>query len=148
YVWQRLATLYLDWGNTLFRAGETTEALGRYQQVLNPDGSMPHSQLYTTPALEETVKRTVSTIIDNLQAIIASTNATAAGAAAAAPLPNVNPVISAVIVEIYQQILKINGGLDFWGFWAPSVPIWTFDYLQSVAVNFTQLAINAERDFI
>ncbi|MBV8140101.1 MAG: hypothetical protein JO121_31340, partial [Deltaproteobacteria bacterium] len=27
-------------------------------------------------------------------------------------------------------------------------PIWTFDYLQNVAINFTQLAINAEKDFI
>ncbi len=147
YVWQRLATLYLDWGNTLFRDGETAAALGRYQQVLNPDSSVPNSQLYIMPALQPGANA-ARTVIANLQAIIASTIATAAGGAAAAPLPNVNPVASAIIVEVYQQILKINGGLDFWGFWAPSVPIWTFDYLQSVAINFTQLAISAERDFI
>src|SRR5262249_2734803 len=28
------------------------------------------------------------------------------------------------------------------------VPIWTFEYLQNVAVNFAQLAMNAEKDFI
>src|SRR5262249_19322792 len=60
----------------------------------------------------------------------------------------VNPVIGALIVEIQAQILKIQNGLDFWGHRTNSVPIWTFEYLQSVAINFTQLAISAERDFI
>jgi hypothetical protein len=50
--------------------------------------------------------------------------------------------------RFYQQIVKIQNGLDFWGHWRNTVPIWTFDYLQSVATNFAQLAISAERDFI
>src|SRR5207247_448577 len=29
-----------------------------------------------------------------------------------------------------------------------NVPIWTFDYLRNAAVNLTQMAINAERDFV
>ncbi|MDQ1376585.1 MAG: hypothetical protein QOE15_758, partial [Acidimicrobiaceae bacterium] len=58
----------------------------------------------------------------------------------------VNPAISAVLFDVQAQLAKIAGGLDFWGHWAQNVPIWTFDYLQSVAVNFCQLAIGAERD--
>ncbi len=140
YLWLRIATLYLDWGNTLFRAGETADALSKYEQVLMPDDSAPTaSQLYTLTALKPGTDA-AHTIIANLNAFVNTPSSPS--------LPAVNPVLVATIIEVHQQIIKINAGLDFWGFWTPSVPIWTFDYLQSVAVNFTQLATNAERDFI
>lgn len=140
YLWLRIATLYLDWGNTFFRAGETADALSKYEQVLMPDDSAPTaSQLYTLAALKPGADA-ARTVIANLQAFINTPSSPS--------LPTINPVLVATIIEVHQQLVKINAGLDFWGFWAPSVPIWTFDYLQSVAVNFTQLAINAERDFI
>jgi hypothetical protein len=59
-----------------------------------------------------------------------------------------NPQFASVIGDIYGRVTKINGGLDFWGHSATNIPIYTFDYLQSVAINFAQLAINAERDMI
>ncbi len=60
----------------------------------------------------------------------------------------VNPVLAAPIVEAWQHLYKIMHGLDFWGLSSLSIPIWTFEYLQSLAVNFTQSAISAERDYI
>ena len=53
-----------------------------------------------------------------------------------------------MIIEVWAQLPKIAGGLDFWGLWTANVPIWTFEYLQNVAVSFCQLAIGAERDVI
>ena len=59
-----------------------------------------------------------------------------------------DPDIVSAIAGIRGQIAKINGDLDFWGFSAATVPIWSFDYLQTVAINLAQLAVSVERDVI
>lgn len=135
YLWIRLATLYLDWGNSLYRTDQPADAATVYSNVIAPDNSVPGNALYTLAALKPGADpaRTV------IAAIVANQDLTAL---------NVNPEISAVIVSVHQQLLKLKGGLDFFGYTAHFVPIWTFDYLQSVAINFAQLAMSAERDFI
>jgi hypothetical protein len=132
YLWLRLATLYLDWGNSFFRNDDAPSALPIYSRVITPAATVPGSALYTTASLAPgaNVARTVIANLNNVTSL------------------TVNPLIAAVIVEVRQQILKIQGGLDYWGFWTNTVPIWTFDYLQNAAINFTQLAINAERDVV
>ncbi|HYV39554.1 MAG TPA: hypothetical protein VE988_27955, partial [Gemmataceae bacterium] len=132
YLWLRLATLYLDWGNFLFRQEQAPDAFPIYQRVLMADDTVPTSSLYTTPALKPGVDIATQVIasLGNLNAL------------------TVNPQVVAVIVEVRQQLIKIQGGLDFWGHWHNAVPIWTFAFLQSAAINFTQMAISAERDFI
>lgn len=132
YLWQRIATLYLDWGNSLFRDDQAVDALPIYLRVVGLDAAVPTSALYTTASLRPgaDVARTVIANLDNVLSLA------------------VNPLIAAVVVEVHQQLLKIRGGLDFWGFWTATVPIWTFEYLQNAATNFTQLAINAERDVV
>jgi hypothetical protein len=132
YVWQRLATLYLDWGNSFFRDDQPEEALPIYSRVITLDAAVPASTLYTTVSLKPGADA-ARLVIANLDNVLTLTG---------------NPQISAVVVEVWQQVLKIKGGLDYWGFWTNSVPIWTFDYLQNAASNFTQLAITAERDVI
>jgi hypothetical protein len=132
YLWQRLATLYLDWGNSLFRNDQAPDALPIYTRVITPDATVPMSALYTTASLAPGAD-VARTVITNLANVLTLT---------------VNPLIAAVIVEVRQQILKIQGGLDYWGFWTLTVPIWTFKYLQNAAINFTQLAIGAERDVV
>ncbi|MGY3317468.1 Tc toxin subunit A-related protein [Arthrobacter sp. TE12232] len=130
YVWARLANLYLAWGDSLFRADDPASALPVYEKVLTVDGMAPNAALYTlaplTPAADQ-ARQAISHLADPA-AITAS------------------PAITAVLFDIQSRLAKISGGLDFWGHWAQQVPIWTFDYLQSVAVNFCQLAIGAERD--
>ncbi len=130
YIWGRLAELYRDWGNHLFRNGEAQDALAVYSKVIMPDGTEPTTELYTHPSLAPgaTVARTVMAALANPAGLTAS------------------PTIAAPIFDIWAQITKLQGGLDYWGHWAANVPIWTFDYLQSVAVNFCHFAITAERD--
>jgi len=130
YVWSRLATLYLDWGNAYFRSGDAASALPVYEKVLTVDGAAPATPLYTIPGLKP-----ATDAANNVIANLATPAAITAG-----------PAISAVIFDVQAQLAKIQGGLDFWGHWAQNVPIWTFDYLQSVTVNFCQLAISTERD--
>jgi hypothetical protein len=132
YVWLRLAKLYLDWGNSLFINGNAAAAVPIYSNVVTPDWKVPTSQLYTVVGLKP--------------------GATAATAVIQG-LPNVtglavNPQIIGVILDVRSQLLKIEANLDFWGHPANPVPIWTFAYLQQVASNFAQFAIDAERDVI
>lgn len=130
FVWAHLAQLYLDWGDSVFRTGDAQSALPIYQHVLGSDGSVPGSQLYTIPGLKPAA--------DAARTLIASL--------AHPDAVDVSPAIASVILEIQAQLAKISGGLDFWGYWSQNIPIWTFEYLQSAAVNFCQLAIGAERD--
>ncbi|MGH9154283.1 MAG: hypothetical protein ACRD1K_00135 [Acidimicrobiales bacterium] len=132
YVWQRIATLYLDAGNSRFREDDPQGALPSYAKVIGADDSEPASPLYTVAGLAPAAAM-ARTVLANLGAV--ETLA-------------VNQAITAVIIEVRQQLQKIAGGLDFWGFFTGTVPIWTFDYLQNVAVSFAQLAIGAERDVI
>jgi hypothetical protein len=139
YVWQRLASLYSDWGDSLFRDGDAVSALPVYENVLMPDDGAPGSRLYTEPSLAPAVA-SAKTLLQHLDAVLA--DPTQIGAL------GLNPVTASIVIHIKEQLLKLQAGLDFWGHWAQNVPIWTFDYLQSVAINFAQLAINAEKDVI
>ncbi|MES2742017.1 MAG: hypothetical protein V4754_13835 [Pseudomonadota bacterium] len=132
YVWSRLAGLYLDWGNALFRDDDPVAALPIYEKALLADGKAPATPLYTLAPLAPATAA-ARNVIDHLAHPAAIT---------------ASPAISAVLFELQAQLAKISGGLDFWGHWSHNVPIWSFDYLQSVAANFCQLAISAERDAI
>ena len=132
YIWQRLATLYLDAGNSRFREDDPDGALPHYAKVIGADDSEPASPLYTVAGLAPAAAM-ARTVLANLTA---------------PETLEVNQGIAAVIIEVRQQLQKIAGELDFWGFWTGTVPIWTFEYLQNVAASFAQLAIGAERDVI
>lgn len=137
YLFRRLASLYLDWGNSYFIQGDPGSALPIYENLIMPDGSVPASKLFSTANLKVAA--------DTGRQIITDINNSSALTTLAA---TVNPTLIATFVECFGEIIKINNGLDYWGMAANSVPIWTFDYLQSVAVNFTQLAMSTEKDFI
>jgi len=139
YVLMRWVQMYLDWGDALFRGDRASDALTQYTQIINVDGSVPSSFVYSRPVLQPAVADAVK-IITNLQQLIS-------GQVTATSL-NVNPALAGIIVQCHQQVVKIQSGLDFWGHYHNTVPIWTFEYLQSAAVNFAQFAIAAERDFI
>ena len=153
YIWLRWSTVALDWGDALFRNtnqfnNQLSAASDIYQSVVEVVNSVPSvpdpqthpSPLYQIASLKPAADAAVK-IIQNLNALIAGTTTSEA--------LGVNPVQAAVIIEIYQQVVKIQSGLDFWGHTRNTVPIWSFDYLpENIAINFTQLAISAERDFI
>lgn len=135
----KLATVYLDWGNSQFRNDQTADALKTYQNILAADGTIPASPYFQLPGFKAAAD-SVTTVANNLAALL--------GGSVTATALNVNPVLAATVVEIHQNLVKIQNGLDFWGHWHNTIPIWTFEYLQGAAINFAQFAINAERDFI
>ncbi|GEA90251.1 hypothetical protein [Cellulomonas cellasea] len=132
FVWLRLGTLYVDWGIAHYRQDEHAEALAVLGKVLSPDGSAPASPLWDTPGLA----------------------GPAAAARALLPLPAEpaglagDAATATVLLTAWEQLVKLAAGLDFWGMPTQFVPIWTYDYLRSVAVEFAQLAVSAERDVV
>lgn len=132
YVWSRLATLYLDWGNSLFRDDRAVDATTQYEKVVLSGGTQPGSALYTIPGLSVGAAEGADVIV-NLQNPLAI---------------SARPTIASVVLDVWAQLKKIGAALDFWGQVPQNVPIWTFDYLQSVATTFCQLAVGAERDAV
>lgn len=138
YIWQRLGQLYIEWGDSLYRADDTQAALPIYEKVLNANGTVPNTPLWTLPGLA-TAAATAKALIPLLDGVVAQGPSGPSADAAA---------LTVVLLQAKKRIAQINAGLDFFGHWAPSVPIWTFRYLQQVAINFAQLAQNAEQSVI
>jgi hypothetical protein len=139
YIWLTAATLFLRSGDWLFRNDDPQSAVIDYTNVIAIDRTTPSSFLYTIGGLQtaaDMARKVISAIDDFI------------GAKTTAATLGVDPGIAAVIIEISERLTKIEVGLDFWGHYHNTVPIWTFDYLQAAAINFTQFAISAERDFI
>ena len=134
FVWIALANLYLQWGNSLFQDGDAPGAAPVYGKVIGIDDSVPAAKLYT---------------LANLAPAVANAKTVIADLVAGTAIPNtINPLLAAPIVAVRGQLAKIKAGLDYYGMAANTVPIWTFAYLQSVAINFANLALNAEQSLI
>src|SRR6266511_47613 len=137
-LWAKLATLYLRWADSLYRADDPAGALPIYERIVTQGGAVPNSRLYTTPGIGAGAEL-ARPIIDTLPK-----PGTEPGELGGAP----EPVIAAPVLGAYLKIGQIKAGLDFHGHWASTVPIWTFDYLQRVATQFCQLAVSAEQSVI
>lgn len=139
YVWLRLATLYSEWGDSLYQQNDPTDAATQYSKVLTVGSTTPPtSQLYGLAGLNVAAK-IATALIPQLSTLAAS------GVSTVSP-DDVS--IASVLLKIYAKLTQINAGLDFWGNYANAIPIWTFTYLQQVAVNFAQFALGAEQEVI
>jgi tetratricopeptide (TPR) repeat protein len=139
YVWLRLATLYSEWGDSLYQQNDPTDAATQYSKVLTVGSTTPpSSQLYTLAGLNVAAK-IATALIPQLPTLAAS------GVSTVSP-DDVS--IASVLLKIYGKLTQISAGLDFWGVYAEAIPIWTFTYLQQVAVNFAQFALGAEQQVI
>jgi hypothetical protein len=139
YVWVQLASLYRDWGNSAYRKGDRTTAASVYGNVLTSgSAAAPSTPLYTMAGLA-TAAKIAKTLIPQLPTLAS----TGVGGLSAD-----DTAIASVLLQIYGKAAQISAGLDYWGTYAAAVPIWTFSYLQRVAINFTQLALQAEQQVI
>src|SRR5262249_8611885 len=99
YLWRRLAWLYNDWGDAVFRTGGARPAPGYSARVITPADAEPASALSGTASLKQAA--------DAARSVLAhlSTATTLA----------VNPDIVAAIFYARAQLAKIKGNLDFLG---------------------------------
>lgn len=131
-LWTRLAETALLWGDQLFRQGKPVEAVEIYAQVMTLEEKAPDDTfLYDGPL--KTFGEQVAQAIEDLD------NASQSA---------LNPRLSGILVDIRTKLRMIKAGLNFWGIPANYFPIFKFDYLQSVATHFAQLAVQAEREYI
>ncbi|MEZ0112494.1 hypothetical protein ABH920_006516 [Catenulispora sp. EB89] len=137
-LWAKIAALYVAWGDSLYRNDDPPSALPIYERIVTQAGAVPNSVLYTTTGIgagaqvARAVIPTLAQLIGNPAAVAAVTS----------------PAIVGPIIDAFVKLGQIKAGLDFHGHWAPSVPIWTFEYLQEVAGQFCQLAVTVEQNVI
>lgn len=131
-LWLKVAQNYLQWGNSLFKDEEVQDALNIYSNIIKPDDSIKSSSpLYS--AKLDTYGSKVAAMIADIENAEGS---------------SLNPAVTGVVLDVRAQLKKIAAGLDFYGFPANYVPVFKFEYLQSVAQYFAQQAIQAERQYI
>ena len=137
-LWGKIATLYVLWADSFYRDGDAPSAQPMYERVVLLSGQVPTSSLYTVAGIGAGAS-VAESLIPNLAALIADPSALAAAA---------SPAISTPLVDAWAKLGQIKAGLDFHGHWAPTVPIWTFDYLQQVAGQYAQLAVTVEQNVV
>ncbi len=139
YVWIQLAKLYSAWGNSVYQNGDPATATTLYAKVLTAGGATtPSTQLYSLAGLAAgaTIAKALIPQLGSL-----ATNGVTGVSADDVPF-------ASVLLKIYAKQSQISAGLDYWGNPPNMVPIWTFSYLQQVATNFAQFAMNAEQEVI
>lgn len=131
-LWLKVAQNYLQWGNALFKDEDVQEALNVYSNIIKPDDSVRAASLLYSGKLNAYGTK-VAAMIADVENAESST---------------LNPAVTGLVIDARTQLKKIAAGLDFYGFPANYVPIFKFEYLQSVAQYFAQQAIQAERQYI
>jgi hypothetical protein len=130
-LWIRLGRNTLDWGDSYYKSEDVTSAKAQYGKIVTPDTTtVPTSALYTTAPLA-TAAASAKTLIGGINQ---------------RPLPTIDRTMSNIILMARCRQQQIFNGVDYYGL--AFSPIFTFEYLQSVARGFAQEAITAERDFI
>ncbi|MDN7676662.1 hypothetical protein QZM22_30335 [Burkholderia oklahomensis] len=139
YVWVALAGLYAAWGDSLYRQGDRAGAAAIYSKVVTPGSpAAPATSLYQFAGLAVAAK-SATALLPQLATLAQS----GIGGVSADDV-----AIATALLKIYAKLVQIGAGLDYWGNYAAAVPIWSFSYLQQVAINFAQLALQAENQVV
>ena len=139
YVWVALAGLYSAWGDSLYQQGDRASATAVYSKVVTPGSpAAPATSLYQLAGLA-TAAKSATALLPQLATLAQSG---VAGVSAD------DVAIATVLLKVYATLVQIGAGLDYWGNYAAAVPIWSFSYLQQMAINFAQLALQAENQVI
>lgn len=137
-LWLRMAELYLDWGDRLYRqarndVSEFTKAKEKYELVMRLNNTIKqNSPLYKSSkftAMENRVKALIQRVFVEKKA------------------PNDNPRLLIALMRARMQLTKIANDLNYIGL-GVHIPPFSFEYLQNVARYFTQHASQVEQMYI
>jgi hypothetical protein len=137
-LWLRLAELYLDWGDRLYRQArnviaEFGPAKEKYELVVRLDNSLdPESPLYKSEKFATLRDRATAAV----QAMFVDNTAI-----------EENPRFLSVFLRARMQLTKIANGLNFIGL-GLHIPPFSFEYLQNLARYFAQHASQVEQMYI
>lgn len=137
-LWLRLAELYVEWGDRLYRdagnvVADFAAAQARYELVLRLDDTLDGaSPLYQPPIFADLAGRARTIVGDVL--IGGGENVD-------------NPRVAMVLARARLQLQKIANGLNFLGM-SLQVPPFAFEHLQNLARYFAQHAAQVEQAYI
>jgi hypothetical protein len=131
-LWIRLANNVMQWGDHLYRQEQDDAAKTVYRKLIKEDGTAPvgASPMYDLPVFGGPVA--------DAGKVMATMNDVAAA--------DVNPGLALPIVTVWSRWQYLLAGLDYYG--TSYTPIFTFEYLQQVALSFAQQSIQAEREYV
>lgn len=137
-LWLRLAELYLDWGDRLYRlarndVSEYKYAKKKYEYILKLNNSIAlSSPLYKSAAfipMRARVKKAITSLFVSRTSIVE------------------NPRILIVLHRARMQLNKISNKLNYIGL-GVYIPPFSFEYLQNLARYFAQHAAQVEQSYI
>lgn len=137
-LWLRLAEMYLDWGDRLYRnaanvVAQYGAAKAIYQRILKLDDTLDAaSPLYAHPTFAPMKVRAAQAV---QQALVA-----------AQPHDD-NPRVTMVLARARMQLGKIAAELNFLGM-GVHVPPFSWEYIQNLARYFAQHAAQVEQSYI
>ncbi|MCP4420680.1 MAG: hypothetical protein GY805_29075 [Chloroflexi bacterium] len=137
-LWLRLAELYLDWGDRLYRVARNNidqfaPAKEKYERILLLDNTLDtNSPLYQNQHFD-TMRDRAEKIIQRMFINRAS--------------PDDNPRIAMALLRARMQLHKIANNLNFLGM-SVHIPPFSFEHLQNVARYFSQHAGQVEQMYI
>ncbi len=137
-LWIRLAELYNDWGDRLYKqarndVSEFYKANQKYENIIRLDNSVnQNSPLYKSAKFLE-MRNRVNSIIQSM--FVTGTTI------------NENPRIIIALMRARMQLTKIAGELNYIGL-GVHIPPFSFEYLQNIARYFTQHASQVEQMYI
>ncbi|WP_327097133.1 tetratricopeptide repeat protein [Nocardia vinacea] len=132
-LWQRMASTQVLWGDSLFRRGESAEALAHYEQIVTLPYAVPVDSPLYAPTPFAAASAQAGEVVKDLS-----------GRRSRA----VNPKVAEIVTAAARQLLKIDAGLNILGLSDDYVPVLRFTYLQSAANFLADNAIQAARTFI
>lgn len=136
-LWTRLAQVYLDLGDTAYRAAKDNVAAfvaarQNYERIVLLNKTLDANSPLYKDAKFAPIKARVTNFL-------------------AAPNPvafNDNPAILTIVLEALTKIQQIAASLNFFGFGLDYVPPFSFEYLQNTARYFAQQASQIEQRYI
>jgi len=137
-LWLRLAELYLDWGDRLYRdaanvVADFGAAKAVYERVLRLDDTLDdNSPIYAHPTFAPMKARAVAAVQATLVAEGPNTD---------------NPRVTMALARARMQLRKIAAGLNFLGM-GLHVPPFSWEHLQNLARYFAQHAAQVEQSYI
>jgi hypothetical protein len=137
-LWIRLAELYNDWGDRLYKqarndVSEFSKAKQKYENIFRLDNTVNlNSPLYKSAKFLE-MRNRVNAIIQSM--FVNATTITE------------NPRIIIALMRARMQLTKIAGELNYIGL-GVHIPPFSFEYLQNIARYFTQHASQVEQMYI
>lgn len=137
-LWLRLAELYNDWGDRLYRqarndVSEFSKARVKYEKIMRLNNTVSNSSPLYQSSKFASLKNRVQNVILNF-----FVNNTAVAE---------NPRIVIALMRARIQLTKIDNELNFIGL-GVHVPPFSFEYMQNLARYFTQHASQVEQMYI